>query len=235
MRRQRRTSRRRRGGRGGGTHARVKIPISSVTHKRLCNVCEGYGLREPSALTRGSKLRRCLDDGVIAYAPLMRRLVALRTMRKNHRNAAYFRLDADVRALRAYARRDGCAHLDRYRNPCFRMDAVLVEPRLVGAKQPVALARAHSRAILAWYQDRLREDPDGVKRRHVRATAAPHGRIAIAFPVAVDAGDDAVAAERARLAHITDARPLEVDGRSYTVVGTPRQSSLAWRKKMRPI
>ena len=72
----------------------------------------------------------CLDDGVIAYAPLMRRLVALRTMRKNRRTVAFFRLEADVRALRAHARRDRGAHLRRYRRPPFRISSVLVKNKI---------------------------------------------------------------------------------------------------------
>lgn len=162
----------------------VRIPISQEPHHHLKN-CDGYTLRETDDAKRAQRLSACLTDGVMAYAPLVRRLVALRTFRKARRSTPmYERLDADVKAVQALGQ--GKAPLYRY--PRYRLASAVLRPR-----DP-----AHRDVLLAWPRAQLpihrwqRRVTQKIARHYTHLQAMSRGRLALVFPVPRDATTDEV-------------------------------------------
>lgn len=217
----------------------VRIPISNQPHRRLHNVCNGYTLHEADDAKRADKLKRSLDDGIVAFAPLIRRLVALRTMRNKCRGeqrgrrkraplsaacTTHQRLDVDIQAVRAHVQSD----LERYRNPPFQLESVNLKPRLhlLAPKYTAPTTDRFTRnvfdAIVAWYRERLRDyvycvlgddaELQKLAGTYLRVEKAPRGHISIVFPVPNNATEGDVAVERGCIADIDDDGnyPLEI-------------------------
>lgn len=142
----------------------------------------GYTLHEPSDQIRARQLTASLDDGVVAYAPLVRHLFARREnilkvcQHRRHSRASarsttrartpcasvkswVDRLDADIRAVHAHAQ-----GVPRYRRPPFRLATVTFDPELHDLSSAAdtrtarrARASVYIDEVVDWYRARLRD------------------------------------------------------------------------------
>lgn len=194
----------------------VRIPISQEPHHHLKN-CDGYTLRETDDAKRARRLSACLTDGVMAYAPLVRRLVALRTFRKAQRTSPmYDRLDADVKAVQALGQ--GKAPL--YRHPRYRLASVVLRPR-DPAHRDALLACPRAQLPIHMWQRRVTQK---IARHYTHLQAMSRGRLALVFPVPRDATADEVRA----VGHDLSTAVLEMTVVVTSAAATPR------RRRQRP-